>query len=135
MYNGKIFDKFGWAFVSEDQDYTLEDYQQNGKFCRSGLAYHAAPNTSKCTETIAVFHGEGKEKLPEPYKCVPKDPQQKCKLVFKLQTKEFIRPDEYQKDENGNLQRDENGKKIIKEKGGEKVPFEKGENENMSGPG
>lgn len=45
------------------------DYETNGKYCQSGLAYPVNENTAKCTTMNAMMYG-GKE-LNDPYPCNP----------------------------------------------------------------
>jgi len=86
LYSADLFQEFGWAFTSQNKSlaYSLEDYQQNGKYCKSGLAYQAGKNTAKCTEVEDVYQGTDGGPLPAPYKCNPKNPHKKCKLAFTI---------------------------------------------------
>lgn len=39
LYSTENKEKFGWAHVDPNNKYSLEDYTQNGMFCKTGLAY------------------------------------------------------------------------------------------------
>ena len=51
LYNGEDNATFGW-----DGAYDLASYTQNGKYCKSGLAYNSAKGEAKCTSTEKVTH-------------------------------------------------------------------------------
>lgn len=41
--------KFGWKSVQgSDLEPTIEDFEQNGRFCLSGLAFETAPGEATC---------------------------------------------------------------------------------------
>jgi len=69
LYDGNAYDTFGW-----EGGYALKDYTQNGKFCKSGLAYNSGPGEARCTNTLSITHPENDKPLEEPFACSPKDP-------------------------------------------------------------
>jgi hypothetical protein len=68
LYNGEDNATFGWDGV-----YDLASYTQNGKFCKSGLAYNSAKGEAKCTSTEQITHPKQDGPLDPNtgYKCSP----------------------------------------------------------------
>ena len=70
---------FGWSQANTPP--TLSDYERNGKYCKSGLAYGEG-DVATCVSTKEItFEGEvlsAEEKWP----CDPTNPYKKCKIVF-----------------------------------------------------
>lgn len=47
--------KFGWRSSVDGTHYLkLEDYEQNGRFCKSGLAYESKKDTATCVSATNV---------------------------------------------------------------------------------
>lgn len=75
LYEGEDGDTFGWL-----GNYDLASYTQNGKFCKSGLAYNSAKGEAKCTKTLEITHPDETGPLEAPYKCKPANSDKKCKI-------------------------------------------------------
>tara|TARA_B110000285_G_C15074352_1_gene589852 strand:- start:416 stop:748 length:333 start_codon:yes stop_codon:yes gene_type:complete len=69
---------FGWASQGEDEraagkknlNPTLEDFKNNGRYCKSGLAYPAGDNLAVCTSfTEMWFYDDATKKAA----IIPKD--------------------------------------------------------------
>ena len=74
--NGAIF---GWSQVNTPP--TLEDYERNGQYCKSGLAYGEGDVATCVSTKEIVFEGEVLS-AEEHWPCDPTDPYEKCKIVF-----------------------------------------------------
>ena len=68
---------FGWA--QEGPEPTLADYERNGRYCMSGLAYGDG-DSAKCVRATAIKF-DGLE-IAAPYVCQPRDPSKKCQIQF-----------------------------------------------------
>jgi hypothetical protein len=71
MYSQPNAQIFGWRQVSGDDTTRIvfADYEMNGKYCKSGLAYPINDTAANCTSMTQMMYG-GKE-LQEPYECNP----------------------------------------------------------------
>ena len=66
---------FGWSGPTG-----LDDYTQNGKFCKSGLAFKLGEDEAQCTKTNKIMF-DGRE-TNAPYNCTATDPNKRCQIVF-----------------------------------------------------
>lgn len=79
---------FGWSRVSYDNpnktnyNLTFDDYQMNGKYCQSGLAYPFNATHAKCTSMSSMMYKN--DSLDAPYKCDPTDFVNKCRIKFNI---------------------------------------------------
>lgn len=48
MYSKDIGNTFGWSSADHTAP-TYDDYKQNGKYCKSGIAFALDEHTAKCT--------------------------------------------------------------------------------------
>lgn len=72
---------FGWR-ASNSNAPTEQDFQKNGKYCQSGLAYPVDEFTAKCTSfKQMMFDGQV---VPYPFPCNPQDQNKKCMLYFNV---------------------------------------------------
>jgi hypothetical protein len=78
----------GW-FSKSDTNFTYEDYEINGRYCKSGLAFPttniSATNpgpviSANCTATDRIFY-EGKN-LSSPFSCDPTNQTRRCFLFY-----------------------------------------------------
>ena len=81
LYSQPEGTKFGWFSESEDEP-TLEDFKQNGKYCESGLAYPYSQYGARCTE-MKEMKWDGAV-LEQPYPCNPTQIDKKCELHFEI---------------------------------------------------
>ena len=81
LYSQEDGASFGWH--SEDEDnISIDDFIQNGKYCESGLAYPASKDKGVCTK---FKHMEFDDKeIPYPYSCDPSDQKKVCKIKFEV---------------------------------------------------
>lgn len=93
LYNADKGALFGWE--SADQlNPTEAEYERNGLYCKSGLAFQSESNQAMCIDLeteddakkdqFGIFFQE--EKLDRPYKCAPKNPSDKCVIKFEIPT-------------------------------------------------
>jgi hypothetical protein len=61
---------------------TLADYQQNGKYCMSGLAYPFNTTGAKCTVMTAIT--QNNYALSYPYPCDPTNYSNPCQIKFSI---------------------------------------------------
>ena len=81
MYSQADGDSFGWH--SEDENnISIEDFIQNGKYCESGLAYPASKDKGVCTKFKRMDFND--EEVAYPYACDPSDQTKTCKLIFEI---------------------------------------------------
>ena len=75
LYNQPDGYKFGWKLINstDKKKPNLIYYEQNGKPCKSGLAFNSNPDEVTCVTVDSVW--QDKTKLIEPYKCDPTDPK------------------------------------------------------------
>ena len=66
------------------QNIILADYEINGKYCESGLAYPVDATTAKCTSMTSMMY-QGKA-ISEPFPCNPALLNEKCKIMFNIDT-------------------------------------------------
>lgn len=70
---------FGWAQAITPP--TFPDYEQNGRYCKSGLAYGDGDKAT-CVSTYGIsFDGE-LTSAEEHWPCTPGDPLKKCNILF-----------------------------------------------------
>lgn len=67
---------FGWGWFSAESEAnkqpTFNDFELNGRYCRSGLAYYDETiQGAKCSDTYKIMQGD--RKLEFPYQCDPTD--------------------------------------------------------------
>lgn len=70
----------GWYSTNDLTNLTYEDYEINGRYCKSGLAFPTSNVTGNCTATDRIFY-EGKN-LSIPYPCDPTNQTKRCSLFF-----------------------------------------------------
>ena len=84
MYTMKNGEDFGWSSVTHSQGGVtddIEDFERNGKACKTGLAYNAGDNKAVCVSADKVTFRDSV--IYEPYPCSPRDPNDKCHIVYK----------------------------------------------------
>lgn len=79
IYSQEVGTTFGWKGGKQ-----LPDYTQNGKFCKSGLAFQVASGQAQCTQTNKIMFDS--QELASPYACTATDPNKRCKIVFEADT-------------------------------------------------
>jgi hypothetical protein len=82
MYSQPNGTTFGWYQISgsDTSKITLADYEQNGKYCQSGLAYPVNANTARCTSmTWMRYNGK---LINEPFPCDPTALTTRCNIMF-----------------------------------------------------
>jgi hypothetical protein len=79
LYTARDFTEFGWKFISKNSNYTFEDYEKNGRFCKSGLAYHSNKNTATCTSATEIKSND--TVIARPYRC---DLGDGCRVQFEV---------------------------------------------------
>lgn len=72
----------GWYSQNPLTNLTYEDFEINGRYCKSGLAFPITNFSSNCTATDRIFY-EGKNKT-YPYKCDPVNQSSRCNLFFNI---------------------------------------------------
>lgn len=66
LYSQPVGTKFGWDQKDFSKDPTFEDFELNGKYCKSGLAmYNPEFKGAQCTEAIKVMQGDKELKEEE----------------------------------------------------------------------
>jgi len=71
--------RHGWE--SDDwRNPTFEDYEHNGLYCKTGIAFPVDENTARCTTADKIMFKN--EKLEFPYQCDPTDNNEQCSIVF-----------------------------------------------------
>lgn len=81
LYKAESLVEFGWYSDSESNP-SLQDFETNGRFCKSGVAYPSSPYVAKCTTTEMIkWNGEI---LASPYACDPENQDISCELHFKI---------------------------------------------------
>lgn len=55
---------------------TFKDYEFNGQYCKTGIAFPEDEKTARCTSTDHIKY-DGK-KTPTPYSCDPSDNKKEC---------------------------------------------------------
>ena len=73
----KVQETFGWE--QEGEKAVLADYERNGRYCKSGLAYGEGFR-ARCVNTTQIMFEN--EPLFKPYACQPRDPSKKCQIQF-----------------------------------------------------
>ena len=81
LYSADNFVEFGWYSESETKP-LLQDFKDNGRFCKSGVAYPTSPYDAKCTST-EMIKWDG-DILESPYACDPENQDISCELHFKI---------------------------------------------------
>ena len=81
LYSQDHGTRFGWS-SNNPSNPTFEDYEFNGQYCKSGLAFPETAQTARCTSTDHIkFRGQ---KLPSPYQCNPTNNENFCQLHFNI---------------------------------------------------
>lgn len=98
LYSQADFTTFGWESQDEKKP-TYLDFEKNGKYCESGLAYPVSKDEGKCTSFDHMKFDE--KKIEEPFKCNPYDQTKKCQLYFNIEDDDL----KYVNDQAGGTQR------------------------------
>lgn len=85
VYSAVEGTKFGWSSADTLQP-EIEDFKRNGRFCKSGLAYHSGDGEATCAKTSSIEFQS--KTLNDPYKCSPQNPDDKCKILFDIPVSE-----------------------------------------------
>lgn len=80
LYSQDHGTRFGWQSATSNP--TFEDFQFNGQYCKSGLAYPENSLTARCTSTDHIKFNS--RKTASPYQCDPTNNQDKCQLFFNI---------------------------------------------------
>jgi len=79
------------APVPLNQKPTLADFKENGRYCKSGLAYPASDYLAVCTSFTEMMYYDATTKkttklkeVDGAYKCSPEDQANVCQLRFKI---------------------------------------------------
>lgn len=88
---------FGWRAehaekLKQPDKPTLEDFKENGRYCKSGLAYPAGEYLAVCTSFSKMMYYDDEEKKSTElkptengaYKCNPEKQQNVCQLHFNI---------------------------------------------------
>ena len=70
---------FGWSEATTPPTFT--DFERNGKYCKSGLAYGEG-DTATCVSTKEIKFGGEVTPAEDHWPCDPINPYEKCKIVF-----------------------------------------------------
>ena len=87
LYSAEEGTKFGW-WSANTVEPVMEDFKRNGRFCKSGIAYHSGDGEATCAKTSSIEFQS--KKLNDPYKCSPQNPEDKCKILFDIPTDEQL---------------------------------------------
>jgi len=81
---------FGW-FSKDPKQPQLADFKENGRYCKSGLAYPASDNLAVCTSFTQMDYYDATtkkaskmEEIDGAYPCSPEDQANVCQLRFKI---------------------------------------------------
>ncbi len=69
----------GWKSASTT-NYTYAEYEINGRYCKSGLAFPTGKTSGNCTATDRIVY-LGKN-LTKPYSCDPINQANVCQLYY-----------------------------------------------------
>jgi hypothetical protein len=70
----------GWYSVNDLTNLTYEDYEINGRYCKSGLAFPTANVTANCSATDRIVYNS--VNLSDPYPCDPTNQTARCLLFY-----------------------------------------------------
>eukprot|EP00347_Sterkiella_histriomuscorum_P001195 403372960 len=82
---------FGWSRLNrastDKENLILEDFEQNGKYCQSGLAHPIDDTTARCSKAANIFGftsttATSASQLQYPYKCSPLNLNRPCKIYI-----------------------------------------------------
>jgi hypothetical protein len=87
LYSQLVGTNFGWYSKNPMTNLTYDDYEINGRYCQSGLAFPVSDKSdptqtisTNCTDTDRIFY-EGKN-LSDPFKCDPTDQSKQCHIFY-----------------------------------------------------
>ena len=104
LYSQFVEFNFGWRNKNPDpgtesnprftKEPTFEDYEHNGKYCKSGLARripdgNTPSQTAECVDAVKIE--QNGQKLSYPYECDPTDNDIPCK-IYHSETESFDVP-------------------------------------------
>jgi len=84
---------FGWSSENaKDLKFpSLADFKENGRYCKSGLAYPASDDLAVCTSFTEMMYYNAAdkkstklEKINGAYRCSPEDQANLCQLHFQI---------------------------------------------------
>jgi hypothetical protein len=81
IYSQEDGTRFGWESASENSP-TLADFEKNGKYCASGLAYPYSKDGARCTSFKEMKFDGGI--IEEPFLCDPTNQDKQCMLYFDI---------------------------------------------------
>lgn len=70
----------GWKSDNPQSNLTVEDYIQNGKYCKSGLAFPITEFIGNCSATDRIVYNN--TNVTAPYECNPTNQFQRCWLFY-----------------------------------------------------
>jgi hypothetical protein len=75
---------FGWNQITstDNTKILLKDYEQNGKYCESGLAYPINDTSARCTSMTSMKYKD--KTVPEPFPCDPTSLGVPCQVQFNI---------------------------------------------------
>ena len=84
MYSQPENTLFGWLQVSstDNSRVVLQDYEKNGKYCESGLAYPINDTAARCTSMNSMRYKGAV--IPEPFPCDPTSLGVPCQIQFNI---------------------------------------------------
>mmetsp|Transcript_7938 Transcript_7938/g.13325 ORF Transcript_7938/g.13325 Transcript_7938/m.13325 type:complete len:286 (+) Transcript_7938:389-1246(+) len=83
LYSQPLGTRFGWDQVDMSKSPTFEDFEHNGKNCKSGLAFfNSSFNGSQCTENLRMMQGDNLLSPDNNYLCNASDNENPCRIYY-----------------------------------------------------
>lgn len=80
LYSQEKGTQMGWFSTNSLTNLTWEDFELNGRYCKSGLAFPLDQFTGNCSATDKIVYNN--EKLSAPYPCDPTNQSKRCSLFY-----------------------------------------------------